>query len=431
MAKNRLRTEWFLKLPKTVCLSVDASCGLDEPELISRKELAYPGTFVKVDDNGETQFELPVDEFQLEHWVRTFNQMAHDGIPVPVPIGHTTDPEARRGTVVKMAVEPSEHPNRRGQPALFAYIKWRRPEYKEQFRESDVSLFMPHEFTSGVGKRYARPIRHVAITDYPVVPALSKFSDVAAQLANQSGIELSFIACDHEEGNNMASPALVNLAQKLGVECPEGADDEAISECIEQAFNSAPPGEGEGEGGEGEEEELPEFEEEEEEGELSEAEGMGAGVPPEVFEDEGEGDEFGGGRRNRAHDRNYEPPPAMSFDVPKSLQNRLVKAREQELLGLVTSKKISVPVMKQLKAKYATPKAVSFALSHETMYPNETGDDFDDIVAALSLNSPITSTGERTNHQQSPNHGDNGTPSIVKDAERRAAQHAARHRRNS
>ncbi len=434
--------DWFLKTPHCVALSVDASCGLDEPHLISKKELAYPGTFVKVDDSGETQFELPVDESLLEHWVRTFDEMKRDGIPVPVPIGHTTDPEARRGTVVKMAVEPSDHPARLGQPALFCYIRWRKPEYKEQFKESDVSLFMPHQFTSGVGKRYNRPIRHTAITDYPVVPSLSKFSDIAASLNDQT-FELSFIACDQEsKEKSMATPALQELAQEMGVECPEGCDDATLKQSIMQAWNSQVGG---GEGGEmppdetlggeeempsedygGEEEMPPEEYGEEEEPEMSEAEGMGAGVPEEVYEGGGDG-----GSPRRRHDRNYEPAPAMSYGIPISLTNQLVRSRRLELKELSTGPKprITPAVAKALDKLYCTQQAVGFSLSHEVTYPGEKGDDFDAVVAALSLNAPIANVGERTQAQQSENHGGNGQPAILKDAEARQRKHDARHRR--
>jgi len=434
-------------------MSVDTASatrlGLGEPHLISKKELAYPGTFVKVDDSGETQFELPVDESLLEHWVRTFSHMKQDGVPVPVPIGHTTDPEARRGTVIHMAVEPSDHPDRLGQPALFCYIRWRKPEYKEQFKESDVSLFMPHQFTSGVNKQYNRPIRHVAITDYPVVPALSKFSDIAASHGRET-FELSFIACDTDpQEESMATPALQQLAQQLGVDCPEGCDDEAISQAIQEAWNH---GEGGGEGmpeeGMSEEddpygEDLGGGEEpiddmggdegggeydEDDSPEMSEAEGMGAGVPPEVFEDGGGGD---GGAQRRRHDRNYEPAPSMSFDIPVSLTNQLVRSRRLELkeLSSGTKPRITPAVAKALDKLYCTPKAVSFSLSHECEYPGEKGDDFDAVVAALSLNAPIANVGERTLAQQSPNHGGNGQPAILKDAEERQRKHVARHHR--
>lgn len=404
-----------------VFMSVDMKCGLGEPELISRKELAYPGEFVKLDENNEVQFELPVDEALLEHWVRTFNQMHQDGIPVPVPIGHTNSPEARRGTVVRMAVEPSEHPNRVGQPALFCYVRWAKPEYKEQFKESDVSLFMPHQFTSGIGKTYHRPIRHVAITDYPVVPALGKFTDMASpEMAKAAAFELSLVSCS-EEGIKMASECLVRLAEKLGVEVPEGADDEQIESAIEQAWSGQVGGEGEGEG-EGEESFDPGEGGEGEGEEFNSENGVGGGPPPEIFDD-GEEEE-----PKRRHDRNYEPPPSMSFNVPVSIANQLVRSRKLELSALVNARKITPAVAKEFEKQYCTPKAVAFALSHEQMYPDETGDDFDKLMVALSLNAASAPIGEKTGHQASRAHGDNGNP-VLKDAEARAKKHEARHRR--
>ncbi len=131
-----------------------------------RKELIHAGTFVK---DGQ---EFRVDGAALRHWKRTFDAMRRRGVEVPVPVEHTRDPERRRGTVVEMELGT----NLRGEPALFGVFEFRDGEAPL----SSVSIYAPPSFTDGLGTRYVRPITHVALTDYPVVPGLDPWLPLAA-----------------------------------------------------------------------------------------------------------------------------------------------------------------------------------------------------------------------------------------------------------
>ena len=383
-----------------------------------RKELAYPGTFVKVNKNREVEFELPIDEGRIDHWVGTFHEMQKDGIPVPVPKGHTDDIDERRGTVLKLSKEPSETPGREGQPALFCYIKYNNPDDGEKYKDTDVSLYMPQEFTSGAGKTYKQPIRHVALTDYPVIPGLGKFHKAVA---------LSFVACDLEEesGEDMPS-SLAALAQKMGIQIPEGADDQAAEDAILQAWEQG------GEGGAGEGTETPPSGESDED--MDDEGGMGSpgdDPPPEAFEDDlGTGEDDDGDEPPPRRGASFQPPPSLAFShVPKTIVTQISKSRQGQIDDLVKNRKLSPAAGKALSKIYCHPDRVAFALSFEAECEDDsiTGDDFEAVVAACSLNVAAPEPKERTG----PQHGAEGTEQqpVVKDAAARQARANAFRRR--
>lgn len=323
----------------------------DDP-LVYRKEVAYPGRFVKPNDNGGVEFELPIDETLIDHYVATFSRMKANGIDVPVPVGHTTDPEKRRGTVINMTKEPDPDHG----IGLFAYVKFRDEAAAKQFKDSQVSLFQPPQMVDGKGNKYTRPITHVAITDYPVVPDLGPFQPIAASFELSLDVEL--------ENTSMT---FAELATELGVEVPEGAGDDEIAQAIIAAWNT---------------EETP----------AGEEPPADAGGEPAPLSD----------------------PPAIP--VAASLVRQVAKARKTELDQLCRDKKISPAVRDQLVKKYTTEQHMTVSLSRETA--GEASDDFDDLVAALSLNEPMFSTGERTGAQH---HKNQGKSPVVADAEKRAA----------
>lgn len=169
----------------------------DYQERVYRKELIYVGTFHK---NG---VRWEVTEDLLHHWAKTHGEFLASGIEVPLPIEHTRNPEARRGTVTKLEVAK----NSRGLPALFGYVKFRDAEAEKLASTTNVSIYVPPEFTDGNGRTYYRPLCHVALTDYPVVPGLDKFQAIAASLVGEMKMSLA------------------TLAEKLGI--PVADQDEA------------------------------------------------------------------------------------------------------------------------------------------------------------------------------------------------------------
>jgi hypothetical protein len=368
----------------------------DSDGTLFRKELAYPGTFAKVNDAGEMEFELPVDEGLIDHWVDTFEKMRANGVDVPVPIGHDTSPEKRRGTIERLAKEPSEAPGREGQPALFCYVRFKTPEVAAELKDSNVSLFMPPTWTDGMKRRYIRPIRHVAITDYPVIPGLSPFQEVAA------GFELS------QSGDSSMPMSTAELAKRMGITLEAGEDP---AECILKAWeqggeHGAGMDEVEEEGSPSEDddqyrpEHLPGEEDTEDEEVMHRGmgggEGYGSGYHPDMFDDEESGSPFSSRRRG---DMNYDPPPSLGFSHSPMLVKQLAKSRTQELDMLLRGPepRITKPVYDRLVRRYCTQQQVAFALSMEAQ--QQKPDDFEDVVAALSM-LPVIRVGEQTSYQE-------------------------------
>jgi hypothetical protein len=179
--------------------------------LIFEKELIYVGQFTK----GELEFE--VIEETLDHWVLEFSNMAVHGFKILLPVEHTFDPEKNRGYVTAL----SKKPNSRGIPALFGRIEFADLQAAKLAKTTDVSIYSPPTYQMGNGYNAIRPITHVALTNYPVVPGLSPFETLAASLT---------------QGSSMT---LIDLATKLGLQVPDGADDAAIAEIIMKAWAEA------------------------------------------------------------------------------------------------------------------------------------------------------------------------------------------------
>lgn len=156
-------------------LSTDPFELADSAKHVYRKELIHVGEYAK----GQQHF--MVDEALLSHWHKTSSQMLADGVRIPVPLEHTNNPEKNRGHVIGTELGT----NREGIPALFSRIQFRDAEAAKLALTADVSIYVPPEFVSGNKKRYVRPIRHVALTDYPVIPGLDGFEVIVASWREQ------------------------------------------------------------------------------------------------------------------------------------------------------------------------------------------------------------------------------------------------------
>lgn len=151
--------------------------GTDWDGLTFRKELIYEDDFHKKTENVDQRF--TVDTLKLDHWCNYGNMMLQNGVAVPVPIKHTTDPEARRGSIIRF----ERGLNNQGKEALFGVIRFRDKKAAQLAKSSDVSIFVPKEVvTDGKGREYPYVVRHVCLTDYPVIPGLSGFEAIAASL---------------------------------------------------------------------------------------------------------------------------------------------------------------------------------------------------------------------------------------------------------
>lgn len=178
-----------------------------------RKELIYVGDFIKKQRGTKNEIKFSVRELDLHHWKRTHADMLAEGIVIPVPTEHTEDVEKRRGTCEELEVAT----NSKGLPALFGYFSFRDDEAAKLAKTADVSIYVPPEYTSGKGTRYVRPITHVALTDYPVIPGLGKFEALAAS-------------------QEVISMSLASLAEKIKLPVADKEDAE-IEAAIATRFN--------------------------------------------------------------------------------------------------------------------------------------------------------------------------------------------------
>jgi len=144
---------------------------LSDGKKIYRKEILRSGSFVTSDD-----IEFTVTEDNLHHMKSTFDTMLANGIKVPVPLEHTTDPAANRGWVKGMEVAGDR---------LLATI-----ELSEEVTDPtlyDVSVYIPQVWKDGNGNEYNQPIRHVALTSYPTITGLGEFQAIVCSLNPQGG----------------------------------------------------------------------------------------------------------------------------------------------------------------------------------------------------------------------------------------------------
>lgn len=143
--------------------------------LTFRKELIYADDFHKRNATSDQKF--TIDEMKLAHWEHVGNQMIADGVKVPTPLKHTDSPEANRGQIIRY----ERGTNSKGVPALYGVVKFRDAEAAKLANSTDISIFVPETpFYNGKGKKYEYGIRHVALTDYPVIPGLEGFIPIAA-----------------------------------------------------------------------------------------------------------------------------------------------------------------------------------------------------------------------------------------------------------
>ena len=314
-----------------------------------RKELIHVGKYVTGDDEFHVTAEL------LAHWDATFDQFEAVGIQVPLPAGHTDDVELNRGEVVGMEVAV----NSKGVPALFGYIQFRDEEAEKLAETAQVSIFSPPSFKDGEGREYYRPIRHVALTDYPVVPNLDGFETISASFGETP-----------KKGNSMST--LKNLATQMGIKFEKDASDEVVADNILKAHMAL---------AKSSEEDPPKPE--------------GDSKPPEAGPPKPEGDSKPPKEKPADDEKKDEMSnsPAMVAALNK-LRVSTKKNREHSINNLVLAGKITPAVATDLKKEWCGEVSLSFSLE------NETGDkSFDALVAALGKNEAVISFSEQSGPQ--------------------------------
>lgn len=328
--------------------------------LVYRKELIYCGSFHKKTQSEDIRFD--VDETVLQHWHNTFLAMSANGVEVPVPIEHTTDLTKKRGKLIKTEIAL----NKKGIPALFGYIRFNDEKSVAECKNANTSIFVPNEITDGKSNKYHRPMQHIALTDYPIIPGLESFQAIAASLVEKPSMSLKSIA----------EKLKIDGADKLEDAKLESAISAAIDELLKKidAAASNPPN-------------------------LAPA--------PEVKK-EGEN-----------HPAN--PPVVSASHISMLRDNRTIK-----LDALVKAGAITPAVKDELAKQHCNDKTLSLALSAtDATVP----DSFDTLLKTLAMNNPVL-LREQTGPQNSTialSQLDEKDNPILKNAEKRRkeAQEAA------
>ncbi|MDO4576386.1 MAG: hypothetical protein Q4D98_14355 [Planctomycetia bacterium] len=138
-----------------------------DASLMMWKELCRTGRY---ETDG---VEHVIDEAFLQHLVDVFFKRQKKGVEVPCPIGHTHDPEKKRGRVLFLELR-----KKKDGVSLYGIIEFVSAEAKEALCHSDVSIDAPESVCDGDGERHLSALDHVAFTDYPVVAGMDKFKDV-------------------------------------------------------------------------------------------------------------------------------------------------------------------------------------------------------------------------------------------------------------
>jgi len=317
------------------------------------KELIYVGQFQK--KNTEVDMRFAVTETDIAHWVKTFNQFRERGIDVPVPKDHSMDVEDSRGLVSAM----EKRTDSQGRVGLFGRIDFRDEEAAKLSVTAKVSIFVPPSYTDQHGNTYAHPIRHVALTDYPVINQLD-----------------GFIAASHiTEGSLVMS--IKKLAAALGVKFDDDASDDTISAAIATSFNS--------------------LKSEVKTLKAAETATTTTTADPAATKDE---------------------PGVTAGHVSTPMLSMLDENRTNKLNALVEAGKITPAVAEDLRKQYCTSEVLTLALTSETV-----SDGFDATIAALSKNDGMVlgekTRGQYDRQILQPQDGQKNP--LLADAERRAA----------
>ena len=180
------------------------------------KEVIYTGTFFAPQADG-TSIKFSVTREDLDKWKQSIDLQLERGVRVDVPISHTTNPEASRGRVISAEVKPDS----KDRESLWVTIEFADEKAAQLAKTTDVSLYSPPSWKDGLGNTYSRPIRHVALTQQPVIADLDAFTLVASL----------------DEGSQPMD-YLMQIADAIGLEAVDGEDEAALTARILEAIQS-------------------------------------------------------------------------------------------------------------------------------------------------------------------------------------------------
>lgn len=180
------------------------------------KDIIRTGDYL--DPHSGKRFSVTTED--LDHWAKTFSLMDAAGVRVPVPEEHTSKPSANRGYVRAMFREGE---------TLRASIDLIGAAAIALAATNDVSIYVPPSFTDGKGNTYDRPITHVAITTYPVVPGMNPFTPIIASGASGDSAEKAPVLRLATGASSMET--LKAIAAACGISA-DGLDESALAQAI-------------------------------------------------------------------------------------------------------------------------------------------------------------------------------------------------------
>lgn len=301
-----------------------------------RKQVIYEGKFIRSSGN-EPDIEFEVTPAQMDKWAIDGNELLKDGVRCSMPLEHVNmgNPEWKRGEVLQF----ERAYDSKGRDSLFIHFSYTSEEAALKLAHADVSLWAPEEYTNAAtGKKYIRPIRHVAFTDNPVIPGLDKSEALSLSLQPPKDTSMSYIA----------------LAKKLGIALQENATEEDAEQAIIDANTAA------------KDDTKPEDTK-----------------PDDVKPDAGKPD------ASKSDDIKPTNQPLAAGFVTMAVDSRQTKIDQ-----LVQNGNITPATAKELKSRYADRQKVTLALSHDGSF----NDGFNDIVEVLATNKAL-SLSERSGQQ--------------------------------
>ncbi len=109
---------------------------------------------------------LDVTTDDMDHWVAEFDRMSKAGVKVPCPLDHSASADANRGYTKRLW---------RVGNVLWGELELVGRDAIDMAGRTEVSVGIVPEITDGNGEKYANVLEHVALTNYPVVPAQGGF----------------------------------------------------------------------------------------------------------------------------------------------------------------------------------------------------------------------------------------------------------------
>lgn len=166
----------------------------------------------------ETGQKFSVDEARIDRWVSTFNAMSKAGVEVPIPLGHTFEPDKNRGFVQGFF---------RDGDTLKMTAKMIGEDAKLAAARNLVSLFAVPEFEDAKGNKYQDAILHVALTPVPVIPGQQGFI-----AASRGGLNVNAPVFRLAMEPSTMNQHLLSLAQKFGVDTSACTCDQELHDAI-------------------------------------------------------------------------------------------------------------------------------------------------------------------------------------------------------